>query len=347
MNKLFKPSSAGNNLLISCHLNKNNFDCLRFFLATAVIYSHCFVIYYRTMTDKDPVNIFTHNQIDLGGIAVCFFFVISGFLIVKSFENSNSTREYLIKRVLRICPGFFVAFLVSIFILGGLGTIDASHKFGQWKYYFQHIGYVRTILEFLTLEAPKSVHSFSTNPLRNQVNEPLWTIQYEFTCYLLVPLLGIISMLKRKWLSLAFFLISYIILILQTINFITIPDNEQNWVFLYPSELPLLLAFFFAGSCFYFFRNNIRRSKLLILLAIISIIFASRWVPGINMVLPLAGTYLIFYFAYHPRIQLNNFAKRGDFSYGLYLYGWPVQQLIVYFFAKRIGPNQLFLIAFP
>ncbi|HEY4324707.1 MAG TPA: acyltransferase [Mucilaginibacter sp.] len=347
MKKKIVPINAGRKLLISEELNKNNFDFLRFLFATAVIYSHCYVIFHGAIKNIEPICILTHNQIDLGGVAVCFFFVISGFLIVKSFENSHTNIDYLIKRVLRICPGFFVAFLVSVFVLGALGTINPLHKFGQWKFYFEHLAFKRLSLNFLTFEAPKGVKTFSTNRLPDMINEPFWTIQYEFTCYLLVPLLGIISIIKRRWLAIVFFLVSFILLVLQTVNIITITDNEKNWVFLYPSELPLLLASFFSGSCYYFFRAYIPRSIFLVLLSAVLILFSSWFLNALNLLLPLAGSYVLFYLAYHSRFQFHNFAKRGDYSYGLYLYGWPVQQLIVYFFSKQIGPNQLFFIAFP
>jgi peptidoglycan/LPS O-acetylase OafA/YrhL len=347
MSELFAPLRIGRKLLISDDLNKNNFDFLRFFLAAAVIYSHSYAILYGVVKDTEPVSIFTHNQIDLGSVAVCFFFVISGFLIVKIFENTGNTWQYLVKRILRICPGFYVAFLVSLFVFGLMGTINSSHKFGQFSYYHHHMAPRRLALEFFTLEAPKGVSTFSTNPLPDMINEAFWTIQYEFTCYLLVPLLGIVSMMRRHWLAVVFFLLSFTVLVLQTLNVVNIPDNEKNWIFLYPSELPLLIALFFSGSCFYFYRNYIVRSPLLVLLSVIALLCASWYISIINLVLPIAGAYLVFYFAYHPGIRLNNFARRGDFSYGLYLYGWPVQQLIVYFFAKKIGPNQVFLIAFP
>ncbi|HEY2580491.1 MAG TPA: acyltransferase [Mucilaginibacter sp.] len=347
MTKYFAPINTGEQFLISKELNKNNFDFLRFFWATSVIYSHSYVIFYGVVKDTEPASIFTRNQIDLGTVAVYSFFIISGFLIAKSFENSSNTIEYLIKRILRICPGFFIAFLVSVLFLGALGTINSSHKFGQWKFYFQHLSPRRLTLNFLTLEAPKGAKTFSGNPLPDMINEAFWTIQYEFTCYLLVPLLGVIGMIKRRWLALLFFFISFTVLILQTLNVITLNDNERNWIFLFPSELPILLTLFFSGSCFYFYRNYIQRNTFLGLLSIALILFASRFILVLNLVLPFAGPYLLFYLAYHPRIRFNNFAKRGDYSYGLYLYGWPVQQLIVYFFAKQIGPNQLFFIAFP
>jgi peptidoglycan/LPS O-acetylase OafA/YrhL len=203
------------------------------------------------------------------------------------------------------------------------------------------------ILQFFTLEAPDGARTFSTNPEHNKLNEPLWTIQYEFTCYLLVPLLGLISVIKRKWLALLFFIVSYLVLLLQTGQVIVFKHNPRNWIFLHPPELPRLLTFFFAGSCVYFFRTYIKRDKLLILLSIALILFTSLWGQGLKVVAPFAGTYLVFCFAFDPRIQLHNFAKNGDFSYGLYLYGWPIQQLIMYFFGKYIDVNGLFFIAFP
>jgi peptidoglycan/LPS O-acetylase OafA/YrhL len=64
-------------------------------------------------------------------------------------------------------------------------------------------------------------------------------------------------------------------------------------------------------------------------------------------VLPIAGAYLLFYLTYHPGIRLSNFAKHGDFSYGVYLYGWPVQALIMYYFKDHLNPFLLFITSLP
>ena len=208
MKKLFYLTDAKNNLLIPAELDKNNFDFLRFFLAVTVIYSHCFMIYYGVMEKTEPAIIFTHNQADFGDMAVNFFFIISGFLVVKSFENSLTTVEYLLKRILRIFPGFYVAFLVSVFVFGAIGAIHSTDIFGQLKFYFQNFNIRRLALQLFTLEAPRGPKTFSTNPLPNFINQSLWTIQCEFACYLLVPFIGLIVVLKRKWLALVFFLVS-------------------------------------------------------------------------------------------------------------------------------------------
>jgi peptidoglycan/LPS O-acetylase OafA/YrhL len=299
------------------------------------------------MEDVETLRRLTRNQVDFGGIAVSFFFAISGFLIVRSFEYSRSTYDYFIKRLLRILPGFFVAFLISVFLLGVLGTASNAYKWGDWNYYVAHLNIRRIIWQFFTLEAPKGAQTFLTNPLANRVNDSLWTIQYEFLCYMLVPLLGIVTLIKLKKAALLCFLAAFVVLIFHSLKVLIIYDNEWNWVLPYPSQLPRLFAFFFAGACFYLYRFVIVRSRLLVALSLVSLVVAAFVVPLMKIVLPVAGSYLLFYIAYHPRLRFYDFARRGDFSYGLYLYGWPIQQLTLHFLANRISPYALFLIAFP
>ena len=345
--KIINPKQyKDSQLLIGKELNKNNFDFLRFILATAVIYSHCFVIYFGVVKDTEPISIFTKNQADLGGLAVCSFFVISGFLIVRSFEYSVNSYEYFVKRFLRIVPGFFVAYLISVLIFGSLGTLNLNNQIWELKYYFDNLNIKQLLLRLFTLEAPRGIKTFSINPLPNMVNESCWTIQYEALCYLIVPL-SLLGFKKRKSTLLVVFVIFYLVLLLQTFNVITFVDNTKNLILLYPSEVPKLLSFFLSGACCYFYRHYIPRNIYLASLSFTLIIVASVWFPLINLVLPFAGTYLLFYLAYHPYIQLHSWAKKGDFSYGLYLYGWPLQQLVMYFFAKHINVQGLFLIAFP
>jgi peptidoglycan/LPS O-acetylase OafA/YrhL len=324
-------------------------DLLRFLLAASVIYSHCFVLIYLKMEDVETLRLLTRNQADFGDIAVSFFFVISGFLIVRSYVFSTSLSSYFTKRILRIVPGFAVAFLISVFVLGALGTATAAHPLGDWSRYLSHMSIRRIVWQLFTLEAPRGARTFASNPLPNMVNESLWTIQYEFLCYLLVPLVALAGLVKRRWFMLACFLAAYVLFILKQAKLVDMYayDDPWNLVLPYPSELPRLLAFFLAGACFYSYRDRIVRSRVITALCIALLGFTARWGWGLNLLLPLAGTYLLFYIAYNPRIRFYNFAKSGDYSYGLYLYGWPVQQLVLYFFAPHLNAHGLFLLAFP
>ena len=347
MKSLFRFGTGERQLLISEDLNKNNFDLLRFLLATSVIYSHCFVLYHGVVQDTEPFKIFTLNQYDLGGVAVSFFFVISGFLIVRSFVHSINVYEYLIKRILRIVPGFFAAFLFSVVIAGYISTIDVAHKFGDPAYFWGRLQPKRLILEIFTFDAPRAARLFEHNPMLNRVNSALWTIQFEVICYLLVPLFGLVAMAQRKWLSVVLFLGSFITLLLQELHVITIHNNMQRVFLLYASELPRLAAAFFAGSVCYFYRDVVPRSVVLATLSVALFLFASWWMKIFNIVMPVAGAYLVFYFAYHPHIRFYDFAKKGDLSYGLYLYGWPIQQMVVHWFYPYLGAHRLFFIAYP
>ena len=81
--------------------------------------------------------------------------------------------------------------------------------------------------------------------------------------------------------------------------------------------------------------------------AVVLTVLACVWLKTIDLVLPFTGSYLAFYIAFHPGIKLSGFAKKGDLSYGMYLYAWPVQQTLTYFFYKHLNPLLLFLLAVP
>ncbi|MEX8546203.1 MAG: acyltransferase family protein [Mucilaginibacter sp.] len=345
-------------LLIAENIKENNFDILRLFLAVIVIYSHCFVLCYAKVIDTEPGMVFTRNQMDLGGVAVDFFFVTSGFLIFRSYEYSGTFASYLKKRIRRICPAFFIAFILSVLFFGMLGATDRHHIIGSWTGYFLNLQHKKqTIVNLLTLRKPPLQNSFTLNPLPGMINEPLWSIQYEFACYLIVPLAAIMGVFKKKRTALFLFLLSYIVFFLQlkypafSLRFYTSIFYRYPIDFL--SEildsyiLPRLFVYFFSGACFYLYRNYILRKKVFVVLSLVAIVVSCIGVPCINLTLPIAGSYLFFYIAYHPNIRFQNFAKNGDFSYGMYLYAWPVQQLFLYFLGRHLNPYSLFFSVLP
>jgi peptidoglycan/LPS O-acetylase OafA/YrhL len=345
-----KSDASSCRYLIPSDLSINNFDLFRFFLAVLVVFSHCFVIATGKLIDTEPGMIFTQNQTDLGGIAVNFFFVISGFLISRSFQNSKNFIDYLKKRALRILPAFYVAFLISVLIVGPLGTISRNQIFGNWAEYYTHLHKKRLLLDLITLQSPHALKSFSYTPLANMVNESLWTIEYEFLCYLIIPVLTICGLFKKKWIAISFFLLSYLILAFQNfnpgvLNNIEIPDFVTK--ILNPIYLPRFFVYFSAGIIFFIYRNLILRKRLFALLSFAALIVSCYFVKCINLAMPIVGSYLLFYLAYHPNIRFSNFAKNGDFSYGIYLYAWPIQQLVMLFLARYLSSLGLFCIALP
>ena len=336
------------NLLINSRVGKNNLDLIRFILATAVIFCHSFVIYYGNgvFNKTEPLLILSQEQISIGSLAVDFFFIISGFLIVRSFESSKTNGEYLQKRVIRIFPGFIIAFLFSVLIVGFVGQLRHVGFSGYFDY-LQSLHKKRELIHLLTLQSPSNDYSyFKSQPLVG-LNTSLWTIQFEFICYLLVPVIALLGFFKKKWLFLTAFLVSYTVLFLQLQGYILPYIKSYNVFIGNPYFFPRFLTYFFAGACFYNYRSKIIKSEWMAMLAFTLLISSFIWIKCVDQVLPIAGSYLLFYIAYHPNLQFSEFSKKGDYSYGLYLYAWPLQQLTMHFLQPYLNPFRLFFIATP
>lgn len=103
----------------------NNLNFLRFIAAFSVIFSHSFTVSEGSDALGTPLDVITQNRLSIGGIAVAFFFLISGILIAKSCETHSSVRKFFKNRLLRIFPELIVCVLCSVFILG-LGVTTYS-----------------------------------------------------------------------------------------------------------------------------------------------------------------------------------------------------------------------------
>jgi peptidoglycan/LPS O-acetylase OafA/YrhL len=334
-------------LLINRKININNFDLIRFFLASAVIFCHCFVIYYgyERFTKTEPFMVLSEGQISIGSVAVDFFFIISGFLIVRSFENSKTAGEYFTKRILRIFPGFVVAFLLSVLIAGFVGELK-HNSISDYLHYLHRLNKKQELVHLFTLQSPIESAYFKASPISG-ANSSLWTIQFEFICYLLVPVLALFGFFKKNWLFVVALAAVYVLLFLQMKGLILPFKKSTNLFFCNPFHYPRFLTYFLSGACFYIYRNKIPRNNLLAVLAFTAIAFSFIWVKCVDQVLPIAGSYLLFFIAYHQSLRYADFSSQGDYSYGLYLYGWPVQQVIMYFFGIHLNPFRFFFIAYP
>jgi len=335
-------------LLVSRKISVNNFDVIRFLLASAVILCHSFVIYYGNEPFKktDPFMVLSQEQISLGSVAVNFFFIISGFLIVKSFEYSKTYRQYFSKRILRIYPGFVVAFLLSIFIAGFIAQVK-HNSVSDYLQYLHDLHMKKLLMNLVTLQLPPLDYLYFKDLPVGGLNSSLWTIQFEFICYLIVPLLAFLGFFKRNWLFLVAFIAAYLLLFFQGIGYVMPYKNNQSLFLGNPFFFPRFITYFFSGACFYIYRNKIVKTRLLTVAAFACAISSFIWIKCVDQVLPLAGTYLLFYIAYHPRLQFSQFSRKGDYSYGLYLYGWPIQQVVMYFLTSYLNPFRLFFIATP
>lgn len=334
-------------LLIPENILRNNFDLLRFLLASSVIICHCYAVYYgwEQFVLKEPFMKWSGGKISIGSTAVNFFFVISGFLIVRSFENSDNFWEYLKKRILRIYPGFIAVFILSFFLFGPLGMMKEI-SFIEYQDFLSSIPFKRETANMLSLQSPIESRYFIQLP-QSGLNNSLWTIQYEFICYMLLPGIAWAGVIKHKKWILLLLMFCYLLLALQSMGYILpFKQSLSGKIIGNPYYYPRFFTYFLCGSCIYVFRKNIPRNRWLALLSFGLFLFAFK-LKLIDLIWPPTGTYLLVYVAYHHKYIYPKFAKYGDFSYGIYLYGWPLQQLIMLWLGEILNVFTFFAIVFP
>lgn len=324
----------------------NNLDFIRFVLASLVIWCHCYILYYGTEDTVEPLWVFTRGQMSIGTLAVNFFFILSGFLIYQSWESSPGPLAYMFKRILRIYPGFIVASLLCVLVIGPLGTADYFMPWGYWAEYYQRLDPWQVLRNTLLLREVEVPWSFSWLPLPNIVNGSLWTIRFEFYCYILVMLAGMLRLFRFRWFAPAVTLISMVLYALQEYFEVYIYNWQELGYFGKPDFLPRFIMYFFAGVVFFQNRRAIPRIRSLFFLSLFFCIVSCRIPEGLMFTLPVFGSYAVFYIAFSMHIRLYRWARFGDFSYGIYLYAWPIQQLLILFFESYMNVWNLVSSAF-
>jgi peptidoglycan/LPS O-acetylase OafA/YrhL len=160
----------------------NNFDLIRLLAALQVA----------------MVHIITHLQPSVPGVAVIdfalrlfpgvpVFFVISGFLISRSFEQASSLKQYCRNRCLRIFPAMWICLLVSVgaMMVCGASSIGAATTTDWLVWWAAQMSAFQSYW-------PQYLQSFGVG----QLNPSLWTIPVELEFYLLLP--GIYSLLRLR-----------------------------------------------------------------------------------------------------------------------------------------------------
>jgi peptidoglycan/LPS O-acetylase OafA/YrhL len=290
----------------------NNLDALRLFAAVFVIMYHCFLI----------------SNLQVGSVGIWIFFIISGFLITQSYcKNSNPIR-FLWSRCLRIFPALFVMLMITMFVIGAFVT---KLSIGN---YFTNIN-TYSYLQNISLYARQlSLPSVSLAGFA-ELNVPLWSLCQEFTFYFLVLGLGMIGVLfKKRIIILGIFVASLI-----TSLFAQIPHTYFFQMDL--SLVPTLLTYFSLGMTAYLYREYIRISRVWMFVALFATVVMEFVTRTPTVLFSISLTYLILYLGYTPNIKLSVLTKFGDYSYGLYIWGFMVQLLIMQAF-KNINPFLLF-----
>jgi len=157
---------------------QNNFDLLRFLFAFVV-----FLVHAHVLSGEQSLSVLS-NLLSTD-IAVKSFFVVSGFLIFMSYENSRDAKSYFNKRVRRIYPAYFSVVVICA-LLGAVFTALPWTEYFSWPV----LKYIASNLLFLNFLQPDLPGLFVNNSLQ-AVNGALWTLKIEVMFYLFVPLVVI------------------------------------------------------------------------------------------------------------------------------------------------------------
>lgn len=312
-------------------MKKNNFDFLRLLFALFVIISHSYPL--SGVPEIDWLAQLTNKQISFSSIGVKGFFVISGFLIFQSLLRSKNIFDYFWKRFLRLFPGLFVVLTLTVILAQFVYNNNAVSYWANkdvWKYVPYNISLFKLRYTIAGV--------FDNVPVK-AINGSLWTIAYEFSCYVG---LGALFFIRNKHTLVKTILLTCFIFLLTCDIFF--PDQLSGWLHFYDLDskyIFLVCIYFVAGSVLAAFKVFDTMSK--------SALQKVFWVALSLIVISLSiGVFKYFAFIFLPVLiisfgtssskyinQLSD--KIGDLSYGVYIYAYPVQQTLVYFFK----PNYL------
>jgi len=298
----------------------NNIGLLRFMGAFFVLYGHSYILVNGSLSGEDPVSMITRKffgfSAGVPGIGVQLFFVISGFLITKSYVSRGSLLAFIEGRVLRIYPALIVTVLFSVFIVG------AWHTVVPLKTYLLHRGTLAYLKQNTTMYSYSIQYYlpgvFENNPWPRGVNGSLWTLPVELLMYTWVAVIGILGFLKSRT---TFNLFAVIIVLMYILSPETFPLLKE-------SKHARLGIYFLLGAAAYINAEDIPLNLAMFgILCVGSLLVFKTSVY--DLIFAITFTYAVMIVSFHPKIKLPKIDKYGDFSYGLYLYAFPVQQSIV------------------
>jgi peptidoglycan/LPS O-acetylase OafA/YrhL len=286
----------------------NNFDFVRIVAALAVVATHCF-----------PIHDNFEAAWDLGAAAVNAFFAISGYLVMGSWERDPHVVRFLWRRIVRIFPALIAAVFLSALVIGLASTSL------PWKRYLLHPA-TRDYLFTVTLIPVRYFLPgvFESNPLKTVVNGSLWTLPYEFACYLTMAALGLITLLRKRWSVPTVWMICAAWFVYST----EYPDHHFGP---YLDKAPSMIICFATGMLAWKLRTRIPFVASSMPVTAAAILY---WRGSVveTYLLSFAVSYAAIAIAVKSWPGFRRAGRFGDFSYGVYIYAFPLQQWLMHAF---------------
>lgn len=308
----------------------NSLNMFRLILAGLVLIAHSF---YTTGNGVGPQ---LHGE-NIGGWAVAGFFVISGFLITRS-RLRTTAGEYLLHRIVRIFPAFLICLIVTAAVFAPIAVLI---QYGTLRGY---LSTPVTPLQFIWSNITLFMNqygigrSLSAVPYPSVWNGSLWTLYYEFLCYVMVWLLGALAWFRRN-------------MILAAVAFVlaTAAHAMESLVARFGLDVSFLLflklaPFFLGGAVVYFVIDRWGVNRWIGISSLLAALVLCVAIPGWGgqIAAPFIAYGLLWLSTVIPQPA---WIARNDVSYGFYIYAWPVQQLLA-LIGFGIGAGALGLLAY-
>ena len=308
----------------------NNLTALRWFAAGLVLYGHAFVF----LGLPEPLFL---QWVPMGPLGVYIFFAISGYLVAQSWERDPHVLRFLAKRALRIFPGLAVCTLLSVLVLGPLlTTLDAGT---YWRN--EHTrGYLTNMALYITYHLPGV---FANNRLPHAVNGSLWSLPVEFFMYLLLALLGLLAAafkaVSNRLLAWAVGVMALVFMLLAALW----AGTTTEALVMYRTDLrqvPMCGAYFLVGASLYCFKLTKYFTLSNVLLALVLWLCLGVQPHWFAMAAWVVLPFVVLAFGLARQPWLVRMHAR-DYSYGIYIYAFPVQQTLVSFWPQMPLPAYL------
>lgn len=303
----------------------NALNAWRLTLATGVILCHSWPLTGRRVSFAPAHQLLRDVWVD-------GFFAVSGFLITASWLSNPRLRNYFAARGLRILPGLWVCLIITAFVIAPIGVAIQGGPAAKLLLSRAPIEYVLKNSAVAMLQ-PDVGGTPSGVPYPHAWDGSLWTLLPEVFCYITIAVLGVAGLLSRRWLipaALALVLVWSALLPPWSV-FADAVEAQQP---IDPATVPLVLGVvaarfavvFLAGALLYQFRNVIPARWSLVAVSVV-IVLAASLLPNYRLIgaIPLAYAIIVSGALIHnKRLRL-----RTDLSYGVYIYAFPIQQLLV------------------
>lgn len=312
----------------------NNFNLIRLIASIFVLYNHSYIL--SGFMFEEPLWKKYTSMVTFGNLGVDIFFITSGFLLSISLIENKNPFIFSVNRFFRIFPGLIASLIFTVVVAGIFFTPLGFFDFIKHDQTEHFLIYNSILLKGVVYLLP---NVFEGNPVAS-INGSLWTLPYELKAYIALLCFGFFALVSKKYFSSILKICIFLLCIIIYIKYYNYHYEGRVGV----EKYRLYFFFLFGGSvaaCIQYIKLDMRWACACCILIFIALTLNKFLFPAYTLLLP----YIIITLAYNVSGWVRKFNSIGDYSYGMYIYGFFIQQCIVATI-KNITPNALFIYSF-